>query len=133
MTVDFTKLSLKDSILKYLDLLNCIQPVEENKWAPSERDLLAEFLCLDFDYEHMRFTSTGRRLVQESYSAREVKMTNQNLHNKLTNLIERGHLYRDDDNVIYAKPYLVKGVNAIKKSRSKSKEFVVNIKFGLNE
>lgn len=133
MIVNFTKLSLKDSILKFLDLLNCIQPVEENKWAPSERDILAEFFCLDFDYEHIRFTSVGRRLVQESYSASNVKMTNQNLHNKLTNLITRGHLYRDEDNVIYAKPYLVKGVSAIKSAKRNNREFNINIKFGLNE
>lgn len=78
---------------------------KEKSITDAEADLLSRFMALPSTHRFYPFSFKARKLVSESYSP---KISKQNLSQKVTSLLEKGYLFRDEDNFIDYNPVLKK-------------------------
>lgn len=78
---------------------------KEKSISDAEADLLSRFMALPSTHRFYPFSYKARKLVSESYSP---TISKQNLSQKVTALLEKGYLYRDEDNFIDYNPVLKK-------------------------
>jgi len=96
--------------------------------SDAEADLLSRFMALPSTHRFYPFSYKARKIVSESYSP---KISKQNLSQKVTSLLDKGYLYRDEDNFIDYNPVLkkmleLKEFNVTIVNRSTDKEDVTS-------
>lgn len=106
------KMTQIQALIKLFGFYNYIQPKSNNVLTPSEMELLAVFCNLPAKYKHSMFSIQGKRKATENYlELFGKKLSNVNLNNKVYCLLDKEFLYRDEDKVIYLKPFLRKALD----------------------
>lgn len=114
MNIKITKPSLIESLELYFKLINFVISDKDKRLSNSEIRLLALFMSLDHKkFQYQRFSTLAKKKVLELAKAQGWKLTSINITNKLYSLILKEFLTRDEDNVIYVSPKIVKGVMEI--------------------
>jgi len=111
------KMNKTKSLIKLFEFYNFIQPVQANLLTVSEMELLSVFCTLPEKYRHSMFSIHGKRKVIQEYKSLFGKtLSNVNLNNKVYGLLDKGFLFRDEDKVIYLKPFLRKALDDVAKN-----------------
>lgn len=106
------KMTKLNALLKLLGFYNYIQPNASNVLTPSEMELLAVFCTLPEKYRHSMFSIQGKKKATGIYQEIFGKtLSGVNLNNKIYCLLDKGFLHRDEDKVIYIKPFLLSSIN----------------------
>ncbi|OQB03520.1 MAG: hypothetical protein BWY21_02156 [Parcubacteria group bacterium ADurb.Bin216] len=115
MTIKYPKLSEKEFLFRYLEIMNSLLP-ESQRLIPSEIELVIEFAILPEDrFQYQRFGSLAKNKVIESFSSQGRTFTKVNINNKLYSLLEKKFLVRDEDKIIYLPKHLLQALSAFRK------------------
>lgn len=100
MKIVYKNLTLRQRVLKFLDILNSIQP--PNKVLSSkEIRLLAEFLILpNAKFQYQRFGPQAKKLVMKNLAEQGWELRYQQVLAYIAKLVSKSILYRDEDRVI---------------------------------
>lgn len=114
---------------KFLMVLSSIMKNEPIYFiTPHEVYLLTELLLLPEKYKYARFSSPAKkylmRMLKEQY---DLSVSPQNLNTKIYALIDKGFIWRDEDNVLYLSDTLTKF--ATKVERMDLDKVKINIDF----
>lgn len=97
-----------------MEFLNAINPLPTAVLADTETRVLAEFLLLEEKFKYNRFSKVAKRKVLERLEEKyDWKLSPINLNTKIYSLISKDFLARDEDGIIFIKPYLIKMVQEI--------------------
>jgi hypothetical protein len=129
MRVTLKSKDLRGIMKDFFRVLNAVQPAEGKQLTQSEITVLVEFCILPAKFEYHRFSKVAKKVVFRELEKGGWKLSSQSLNSKLYSMIEKDFLWRDEDKVIYLKPYLkglVKKIIASTESKG-----VYNILFSL--
>lgn len=132
MVIAYKNLTKEQYLLKFLEIIDCMQSDKSKCTTDSEKDVLVKFLLLPEEYKYYRFSRKGKKAVTAMYEKEEVKMSHQNLNNKIYSLIEKGLLWRDDDTIIYFKKFVIQAVSKFSESLEKGESYDFKFRF-INE
>lgn len=90
--------------LKVLAVLSALSP-PSSRLTELEMDCLARFLSLPSEYDHFPFSPKGRKLVCRQM---EPEITIQTISARLSSLISKGYLTRDEDGYVSFSPSVKK-------------------------
>lgn len=86
------------------EIISFLSDDGRDRLTESEIMVLVEHLMLPDKYEHHRFSSTAKRKVMDAIEERGDKLSRTNLNNKIYEILRKGYLVREDDNVIALSP-----------------------------
>jgi hypothetical protein len=89
---------------KTLSIISALSPIDK-QLSPNELDTLSRFLALPSKYEYFPFTAKARKEVSHQY---EVPISVQIMSSRVTSLIAKGYLIRDEDNFVDFAPQIKK-------------------------
>jgi hypothetical protein len=103
MKIQLKMQNLRQGLTQLFDLLNSVNPKEEDKLTSTEIRVLVEFLLLPRKkFEYQRFSSVAKKRVIKSLQEHDGwTLSPENLNNKIYSMIEKKFLRRDEDQVIY--------------------------------
>jgi hypothetical protein len=135
MTVQYKNLSEEDYLYKMFEIIDCMQLNSNNTTSPSEKELMILLLTLPEKYKHFMFSSISKREVMRKIAEKQggKKPSSQSINNKIYSLIEKGLLWRDDDRIIYFKPYIKKAVEKLKEALAKGEHYDFVFRFKADE
>jgi hypothetical protein len=131
MNIKINDLSHKDFFVTFLRLVNIINSHlgskdESKMMAEMELQAFVYFLMLPFDkFKHQMFSTLARTKVLKAARDDGWELNRINLNNKLYSLIQKGFLYRDEDNIVHLDKNLMKALERIHKHKN------ININFDL--
>lgn len=122
------KMKMINSLIKLFGFYNYIQPNSSNVLTSTEMKLLAVFCDLPEKYKYARFSIPAKKKVISIYKELYGEtLSGVNLNNKLYCLLDKGFLYRDEDKVIYLKPFLQKAIEELYASKKLELTVVLNV------
>ena len=89
---------------KVLAVISALSPADK-QLSPLELDTLSRFLDLPPKYQHFPFTSHARRIIYNQY---DPPLSISMLSSRVTSLIQKGYLVRDEDNFVDFAPIIKK-------------------------
>lgn len=122
------QLTKLNALLKLLGFYNYIQPQSSNVLTPSEMELLAVFCTLPDKYKHSMFSIQGKKKATGIYQEIFGKtLSGVNLNNKIYCLLDKGFLHRDEDKVIYIKPFLLDSIKKMNENKTIQLGVTINV------
>ena len=113
-------------LLKLFGFYNFIQPNSNNVLTLTEMKLLAVFCDLPEKYKYARFSLHAKKKAAQIYAELFGEtLSGVNLNNKIYCLLDKGFLYRDEEKVIYLKPFLQSALDEL--TTSKTMELTVTL------
>ena len=89
---------------KILAVISALSP-EDKQLSSSELDTLSRFLALPRQYDYFPFTAKARKEIYRQYTP---NMSVQIVSARVTSLILKGYLVRDEDNFVDFSPQIKK-------------------------
>ena len=102
--ISLTSDSLVEFYTKVISVTSILAPIQ-NRLTDIEIRTLALFLSLPKEHEYYPFSAPARKIVTKLYDG---SITIQLLSARLSSLIDKGYLVRDDDNFINFTPHIKK-------------------------
>lgn len=134
INIDYTKI-LPKSVKLYIffELMSALNPNDKAKLTPSELRLLTGFAMLPAKHRFHRFSSISKKkvlkILKEEYNW---EITNLNINHKIYGLIDKGYLFRDEDNVVYFSKSISKMLDSLVES-TKENPFQFEINFSTTD
>jgi len=120
MKINVTSPSLEDYYLKALKIIGLFAPPGKDL-SEAEAVMLVQFMTQPEKYKYYPFSAAARKEVMARSTVNHSKQT---LSQKITSLVAKGYLFRDEDNFIdYNK--VIKEL--IKQTEKNEVPFVVNL------
>lgn len=86
----------------------------ENRMSPTEQKMLAYFLCLKYPkFKYQMFSSLARKKARAMAKEDGWIVSDVNMNTKLYSLVEKGYLYRDEDNIMHLHKVLMKALDHV--------------------
>lgn len=113
MQINYPNTDQRKFLYVYLDLLGILKGDESLTLSKQEKLVLIEFLLLPVEFKYYKFSLPGKKKVMSYLNTHTEYSVNRNrLNTIIYNLIEKGWLYRDEDKVIFLRPFLEKALRA---------------------
>lgn len=123
MNIKVLASSPRDALKVYLRSLSSTLPPPFKELAPTEIDLLAEFILLPDKYHWARFSSPAKNRVVQEFSQHSGPLTRANLNNKLYSIYSKGYLKKDEDRVWYINKNILQAASKVVKEYSTNGSF----------
>lgn len=104
--------SLYDAVIFFFNCLDVARP-PHLRIAPSEVEVLAEFVCLPEKFKYYRFSSHAKKAVIKAFAAKEKHLSMENVNNKIYSLLLKEILYKDEDKVVYLDKTIEKALSVL--------------------
>ena len=120
MIAQYTKLTEEKYLYKMFEIIDCMQLNPNNTTSPAEKELMIQFLTLPEKYKYFMFSAPSKKEVMKRIAEKQGGKipSSQTINNKIYSLIDKGLLWRDEDKVIYFKPYIRKAAEKLKEAIS---------------
>lgn len=102
------KINYKDPSELIFKLLDCVSVAlsEDKQLTQAEIKVLVGFMLLDDKFKWARFSVPAKKRLLLNLKEQGVEITSQNLNAKISYLVGKGFIVRDEDNVLYLHPLL---------------------------
>jgi hypothetical protein len=125
---DNTKFSKREVYRKFFTLISILNPDKDKRLQDCEIDMIAEFMMLPPKYDYYRFASPSKkRVIKTAKEELDWNLSATNIRNKLYSLIKKDILVRDEDQVIYFKPYIRTMLEEIRKGNGVNITTIFNL------
>lgn len=123
------KINYKDPSELIFKLLDCVSVAlsEDKQLTQAEIKVLVGFMLLDDKFKWARFSVPAKKRLLLNLKEQGVEITSQNLNAKISYLVGKGFIVRDEDNVLYLNPLLEQLAKMV--SREFKGEFKLEITF----
>jgi hypothetical protein len=134
MVVNYKHENVREALYKLLDVVDCMQFTSDNRTTDKEKLMLTEFLLLDPErFGIYRFSRWAKdQVIKQAKEEIDWKLTNRNIANKVASLIDKGLLYREVDNQVYIKPWLLRASTSLVESFNKGERYDIKFRFNNN-
>ena len=131
MVVSFNDSDIRKNLYKMLELVDCIQPNQDNKTTDKEKVLLIEFLLLDSkQFGIYRFSRRAReQVITQAKEDINWELSKRNISNKVLASLDKGLLYKEGDGEIYFKPWLLKVASDIQEAHKGTSKYEIKFRF----
>lgn len=129
MVIKYNNLSREDYLYKFFEIVDCMQVDISNRTTESEKRLLIEFFLLPEAFRYYRFSRLGKKEVIKNAAEKGWKLTYQNINNKVYEMLAKGLLRKDTDNVMYAKEWLEKAIEKYEATLAAGQDYDFKFRF----
>lgn len=85
-----------------------------DRMSATEQKLLTYFLCLDYPkFKYQMFSTVARRKVRAMTREDGWPVTDVNMNTKISSLIDKGYLYRDEDGIVHLASKLMRAYEMV--------------------